>query len=348
MTSINAIKFNSMQGAMLCDEQRGWNEEDMMIMTADKIKPVTTPTIEKKLRFAASYGNTGTSSIGDELKFKIMQKVTDKYNQLVKLKGDTITELMTIEELANEAFNIQIELKHRHIDETFKGRYGFTTSEFLAGKYSKGDESVEIKQEDIIASVHDDITWQKRTGDMTPVFLNAGIIAGYEPREGFRIFHLSLIEHLCEPVQEIFLNDGSGRDMSMVLMTEYTNNLSIPERRGDIDPVEGLFAMINAVNAASRFNLGVGGYFNIILFDGKAEEAQNIRTEISDFRAKLASHIVHAAYLGILTENKAKDLLGELIFEKVSFERVFNSMMKQARNEKKLSRMMRGYKTYTN
>lgn len=346
MTSINAIKFNHEQGAMLCDEQRGWNEEDMMIMTADKIKPVTIQEVENTLRFVASYGNTGSSSVGDELKFKIKNSITTRFTKQKKLKGGNLKHLMTIEELANLAFQMQVEMKHRHIDETLKGRYGFTTKDFLRGSYSNNGKSYDITQDEIISQVHKDIAWLGRSGDATPIFLNAGIIAGYEPKEGFRIFHLSLIEHLCEPVQEIFLNDGSGRDVSMINMTDYTNNLSIPERAGDIEPVEGLFAIIDAVNAASRFNLGVGGYYNIIIFDGKAKNPADIRKEISDYRAKLAAHLVNAVFMNQIDEKKSKELLEALIFGDENFEVVFEKMMKAARNKKSLSRILRGYKNF--
>jgi hypothetical protein len=346
MTSINAIKFNREQGAMICDEQRGWNEEDMVIMTADKIKPVTDPEVEQKLRFVASYGNTGTSSIGDELKFKIRQAVSDRFRKLLRVKGDKAEHLMTIEDLANLAFSIQSELKHRHIDETLRGRYGFTTRDFINGSYTKEGKKIEITQPDIVSKVHGDITWKGRSGDMTPIFLNGGIIAGYEPKEGFRIFHLSLIEQLCEPVNEIFLNDGSGRDMTMILMTEYVNNLSVPERQGEIPPVEGLFALLKAVNYASQFNLGVGGYFNIILFDGRSEDPAKIRREISDYRSKLASHIVLGTMVGLLDQERAHELLGALIFDNEDFSIVYDRMLSLSSNHTRLVHAIRGYKMH--
>ncbi|MBN2383901.1 hypothetical protein JXQ70_13580 [bacterium] len=346
MTSINAIKFNHYQGAMVCDEQRGWNEENMAILTADKIKAVSSHATESKFRFAASYGNTGTSSIGDELKFKIAQAVQQRYQQIIKQKGEQVDSFMTMEELANIAFAIQTDLKHRHIDETLRGRYGFTRNDFLAGSYVKNGTKIEINQKEIVNKVHADLIWKDRKGEMTSIFLNAGIIAGYEPTEGFRIFHLSLIEYLCEPVQEIFLNDGSGRDVAMIYMTDFVNNVSIPERNGDIDPVDGLFSMINAVNGATRFNIGVGGYFNLILFDGHARQGSDIRREISDYRSKLASHIVNASYFGLLQEKYAKELLDQLCFGQEDFDQVFERMMSKADNPRGLSRLMRGYKTF--
>ena len=69
---------------------------------------------------------------------------------------------------------------------------------------------------------------------------------------------------VCEPVQELFIAEGSGLDTMDHLFTEFANSRSIPERRGKIDRVEGTFVMIEGLNQASELCAGVGGYLKII------------------------------------------------------------------------------------
>ena len=84
MTTINALKINHNLGVMMCDEQRHWNPERMKIYAADKIRPVVPPEITERYRTAAAYGNTGTSSIGDELRLTIYREIESKVKELAE------------------------------------------------------------------------------------------------------------------------------------------------------------------------------------------------------------------------------------------------------------------------
>jgi hypothetical protein len=342
MTSINAIRFDEYSGAMVCDEQRGWNPENMIINSADKIKSVIDPDIIQEQGIVACYGNTGTSTIGDELKFNIKKRVRTEYD-LLKEKRDNIPDVfITMEELAKWAFEAQTKLKREHIDQTIEGRYGFSVNDLCRGYYFKDGEKIEIKDKKTVSAIHDAITWKGRTGEMTSVFLNAGIIAGYDEKQGFRIFSLSMIEYGFFPVQEIFLADGSGRDMATVHMSEFSGRKTVPERRGSINRVEGLFEMINAVNVACRHDIGVEGYLNLILFDGR-EKPEKRMWSISDDRAKLASEIVRAWEVRKLNRDKAFELLDELVWGGGVWEKVDTKFWNAVTEPDVLLDILRGY-----
>ncbi|MBN1355580.1 hypothetical protein JXA40_04830 [bacterium] len=342
MTSINAIRFDEYSGAMVCDEQRGWNPENMIINSADKIKSVVDPDIAREQGIVACYGNTGTSTIGDELKFNIRKRVRTEYD-LLKTKKDKIPEsFITIEELAKWAFEAQIKLKREHIDQTIIGRYGFSVNDLCRGYYMRNGQKYEIKDAGTVSAIHDAITWKGRTGEMTSIFLNAGIIAGYEPRQGFRIFSLSMIEHTYFPVQEIFLADGSGRDVATLYLSEFSSRKTVPERRGAIPRSEGLFEMINAVNAASRHDIGVEGYLNIILFDGRETPDHRMRT-VNDARAKLASEIVKAWEVRLMAKDTAMDLLDELFWKGGTWESVDGKFWSAVSSPCAMLDILRGY-----
>ncbi|MBN2054234.1 hypothetical protein JW905_04895 [bacterium] len=343
MTSINAVKFNDRSGLMICDEQRGWNDEGLKINTADKIKPIIPDEITARYGLIASYGNTGTSSIGDELKFTIHQEIAKEFEQRCNAHGGPPDEFMTMAEVADLIFRVQTRMKRSHIDQTLLGRYGFTANDYCRGYYQKDGRKIDIKNADILSEIEASLVWKDRKGEMTSIFLNGGITAGYEPREGFRIFAFSLIDFYYEPVQEAFLADGSGRDLATIVFTDYLNAKTVPERRGDLDPVDATIAALEAVNAAVRFNLGVDGYFNIILFDGAADVPGRMR-EINDHRAKLASEIVSAYHFRLIGEAATRELVDALLFKDNDFTEINERLMSAAADAQHLKRFLRGYR----
>ncbi|MEQ8167323.1 MAG: hypothetical protein ABRQ38_00385 [Candidatus Eremiobacterota bacterium] len=343
MTSINAMKFNDYSGIMMCDEQRGWNEEDMKIYVSDKIKPCIPPEITVDTGLVAAYGNTGTSTVGDEIKFTIFKTLREDYQNFKDKCSKVPKQYKTIEELSVTVFDIIRNMKRNHIDQQLKGKFGFNALDYLKGSYEEKGKKVEIKDKDTISQVHNLITWKDRGGDVKPIFLNAGLLAGYDNKEGFRIFHFSLIQFFREAVQVIYLADGSGYDTVNLLLSDYTSHKSLPERRGNIDRVEGSMELLSALNTASRRNVGIGGYYNIILFNGRADYRERM-VEIHDHRSKLASEIIYAKDKNLISYDTAYGLIDKILFKHESFEEVNSLLEKNCPNPVKLKRILRGYK----
>lgn len=344
MTSINAMRFDRDSGMMVCDEQRTWNPEQMSVNSCDKIRCVVPPNIQKRIGLVACYGHTGTSSIGDEINELIRKRIIKDFEEQFSGKGKEPEKFKTLEEVAELAYEITIEVKRKHIDEQLKGQFGFTASEFISGQYEKNGKKVEIKDKDIVNSIPKYLTWEGRFPEVTPVFLNAGVLAGYEPQEGFRIFLLSMIEPVCEPVQEIFLADGSGLDICDHLFTGFANSKSVPERRGNIDRVEGLAVMLEGLNAAGELCVGVGGYSKIIYINGAEKDRAKILKEIEDYRSKLASEIVMAKTKGFIDRDLAFNLLDNLIFKDQPFWEINNVLFEHIKEKEKFKRLLRGYR----
>lgn len=344
MTSINAMRFNQFQGIMICDEQRSWNPERMKIWTAYKIKPVVPTQVQREQGLVAGYGNTGTSTIGDELRSNISKHVAEKYKMAREEAGVPPSVFCTVRDLAQLAFDIIAQTKHRHIDEELRGKCGFDTKDFIRGYLEKEGEKVEIKDKDVISKANDLITWKGQNEAARAVFGNAGIVAGYEPHEGFRIFLISQAEQFCEPVQAAFLAQGSGIDTTSFVFSDFVSIHALPERRADLDPEEGLLSAIKAVNAASRFNVGVGGYYNILVFDGRQKDNMKKLWEINNHRSKLASEIAFACSGGFLDGDVARKLAASLILRNDPIEDVQKEFLKRSSQRRILARFLRGYK----
>jgi len=344
MTSINAIRFDGNSGALLCDEQRHWNPERMKAFVVDKIRPAVPPALTERYGLAASYGNTGTSTIGEELRFRIAARVESAFREEVERAGEPPERFLSMEDLARLVFEEQSALKERHIDQQLEGRFGFRTRDLCRGYYTRDGEKIEIANTEVSEAAETLVMWKDRKGEARPVFGNSGILAGYSREDGFRIFHFSMAEGFWSPVDAVFLALGSGLDAANMVLSPFASE-SIPEGSGSVDRVEGILNLISAVHAASRNNLGVGGYFNIILIDGKKKGASRIFREVHDHRSKLAQEIVWALEEGFLTPPAARRLIDGLLFGKLGFERGLKEFYGASRNEAKLRRFLRGYRT---
>jgi len=347
MTSINAIKFDFYRGACVCDEARGWDNIGSQIFVVEKMKQIVPERIRRDTGLVALYGNTGTSTIGDELRLKIEQRLGGMYDKALKEKGaESFEHFLTIEELARVMWDCFKVEKHTHIDEELRGKFGFDTADFVRGFYMSGDEKIEIKDPAVIEEVEEFVTW-KSMGDISiSVFLNSGIIAGFEPRKGFRIFHLSQIWQYAEPVTGFFQADGTGLDCVNQVLGNYGAGMTLPERRGDIDAVEGLIAIIAAVNAGSRHNIGVGGYFGIYYIDGSRPDNMDMISEFMDDRSKLASEIVEAYNFGLISRSAVRELINDLIVEDTGFDACDKELRLKTKNAARLSRLLRGWKVW--
>lgn len=76
-----------------------------------------------------------------------------------------------------------------------------------------------------------------------------------------------------------------------------------------------MIQLLRATNGAAKYNMGVGGYFNIVLFDGKEDDPDKRFVEIFDSRSKLASEIVLAFYHDFISYDVSYELIDELIFK---------------------------------
>jgi len=343
MTSINAIKFDDTTGVMICDEQRHWNDERMKIFGADKIRPVVPDEIIERYGIVAAYGNTGTSSIGDELRFKIRQRIHDIYKKRVELEGGPPEKFLTIEEIAELTFNIITEVKHNHISDNLKHRFGFTSDEFIQGKYKKDGEVYEIKAKEIVEKAMKEMAGSSANDQSGAVFGNAGILAGYDPEGGFQIFFYSMRYSFWEPVPCGFWAQGSGSDTANLAFSHFFNDL--PDRNS-IDKIDGTIAAIDAVTEASLNNLGVGGYFNIYLFDGKKQNKERL-IEVNDEKSKFCIEMVHAHNYGFITKEKLREIVNGLLYEGKDLEWASEVIWESAENKIGLHRFLRGYSVNT-
>lgn len=81
------MKFDAYSGVLVCDEARCWGTEKMLIHTSEKIRPITSPEIQRDLGIVVCQGNTGTSTLGDEFIEEVKRRISEEYHQLVEQLG---------------------------------------------------------------------------------------------------------------------------------------------------------------------------------------------------------------------------------------------------------------------
>jgi len=342
MTSINAIRFNRHQGAVIVDETISCGD-GQAVHASDKVQACIPNTVREAYGTVGAIATTGSCSIGQTFKNDFHDWIEATFRAEVDKAGQRPATFLNLDELAAGLFSLVIRVKHQWMSEWLRGQYGFTVPEFIAGSYERNGQKVEIKDTDLQRRITDWLSWKNQTVDVERIFLNAGLFAGYDETCGFQIYHFDLREGYWHRVQTCYFSEGSGRWSADPAMYPFVERLHYDERRGNVDPVEGLVALLAAVNAASEHETGVGGYPTIMLFDGRRPLPDRQR-EIADDRSWMATRVVKAWTSGHLSREDCHQFVQGLLFDDRSADEVYDDFWHRVREPERLCRLLRGYK----
>ena len=344
MTSINALKLNHHSGLLICDEARYWNPEWMIFYTPEKIRSIIREDISREQDTVMFMGQTGTSSIGDEWIFETAREIGSWYDSFVKNKGGIPESFASLRDIADFVFKNITKIKHRHLDDFLKGKFGFDSKELIKGSSGITGSEKPISDQNIIKTAAKYLDFDGNPEEVKGIFGNSQILAGYKPTEGFRMFYMTEKWPVCEEIQEIFIAQGSGRDTCDLTFSRFADKCFLNQRRGKtIDRSRALFALLTGLNTAMNLTAGVGGYPKIIYINGNQENTADWVMEICDKRSHLAREITLAANEGLLKQDFALSLLEELIFCSGDFLKVNHEFFEKSESKEKLFHLLRGY-----
>ncbi len=126
-------------------------------------------------------------------------------------------------------------------------------------------------------------------------------------------------------------------------MYEFVERLSVDERRGSVDPVEGLVTMLAALNSASAHEAGVGGYPTVLLIDGK-KPIKERQQQFADDRSWMATRAVKAWTNGFMSRKDCHEMVDGLFFKSMDADECYSRFWTLVKEPQKLSRLLRGYK----
>ena len=343
MTSINAIRFDQYSGAMVCDEQRHWNSERIKIYAADKVRPIVPAEIRARYGIAAAYGNTGTSAIGDELRLTMYREVDSLFNRKCLEEGKEPDEFLTIHEVARLGWDVIRKMKHKHVDEYLQTKYGLTRKDILRGFKIRNGNEIPIKNPDVIQDAMDNIARSPNLPGSDAVFGNGGILAGFDQTNGFQIYAYSMKEGTMEPAESGYAALGSGGDTTNFIIPQFLNRIGVEGRENGFEPVFGVWALLDAVNMAAEHNLGVGGYYNIVLFDQRGDPDTGMFREINDHRSKLVCEAIRAHRNKFINTASCKGILEGILFQNKTAEWGEDVLWTQTPDVHGMHRLFRGY-----
>ncbi|MCD4783058.1 MAG: hypothetical protein K8T10_04410 [Candidatus Eremiobacteraeota bacterium] len=341
MTVVSAMKFNFHQGALVCDEQTTFGDNRYAYLS-DKIKPLIPPEVTERTGMVAAYGGSGTQSVAAEVVKKTYGEMLQAAEDIKPFSHKSYM-FRTIEDVARFSMKKLLEVKHHHLNDKLYSNFHFNMDDFNRGYYELDGERYDIKQDNVIEKATEYITWKDYQPDVDSIFKNRAIVAGFDPTSGFEIYSLSLMDNECFFSGGLYESIGSGADIASISLNDFINTKVLSIRRTKIDPTEGVVELIRATNACARRNYGVGGYFNIVLIDGR-KSPEKAYTEIMDHSARLASEIVFAGGYELIDHNDMMTLINKLVFKGVPFADVDSEFCKMAKDTKKLSLLLRGYK----
>lgn len=341
MTVVSAMRFDSYQGALVCDEQTTFGDNRYAFLS-DKIKPLIPEQISREHAIFAAYGGSGTQSVAAEVVKKTQREIIRAFTDTA-LSGPSRFPFKTMEDVARFAMKKLLEVKHDHLNDKLYANFHFTLDDFNRGFYEADGDRYDIKQEDIIDKATEYITWKDYTEEMDSIFKNKAIVAGFAPDSGFEIYSLSLMENECFFCGGLYETIGSGSDIASITLNDFINTKVLSARRKKIDPLEGIIELIRATNASARRNYGVGGYFNLVMINGRETPGKQYR-EIMDHKARLASEIVYADEFDMLSAENTQELIGRLIFKEEPFQVIEEDFCRKAKDVKMLNLLLRGYK----
>lgn len=343
MTSINALRFDRYSGIVIGDESISTVAE-MRVNLGEKVRPFLPKQIVDTYGTVAVIGSTGTCSMGDTIQEQLECRIRKIFEKEIEKHGKKPDKFLNVQEIARLCFDVVIDTKNQRLNEKIKGTYNFTIPEFVAGKYEKDGKTHEITDKDTIREVLDQMIWRCKCEEVNYLYMNAGLLAGYDDELGFQIYHFDLRDGYWHRVQNCYMAEGSGRHSVDPAVYGYAENWLLDERRGNIDPVEGSIALIHGVNSASEHEIGVGGYYNLILIDGRQKNHGKRLREINDDRSLLAGHVVKGMSNRFIKYKDAYEMIKGLLFEDAPFEETYDRMWACASNPEVLSRILRGYK----
>lgn len=302
MTVINMLSLGE-EGLAVADEQG-----------TGQIRKSNIHQKLRKLNDLVIYGGSGGADF-------IMNVYNLVVNYLEEAKRNP--ELREIHEIANR---ILISQKNLLRNKCLEANVGIGLNDFLVGSLIDAKmplaENVRNKAEQIV-SRFDEI-------------FNAEILIGGMENGSFCIYEINTSGTGLKtslPYGSI----GSGADESQKTLSNYISNMR-RDKRESIDAVDGLAKLIEATNASTRMNVGVGGTISIAYVT-----KEGIKMPDED-RCRLASEIIEGFTRDLLDKEVTYNALSKLIFENGSFEEIEEEVKQKTIAWEKLDRILRGYK----
>ena len=322
MTVITAMKFNPSHGALVADEQV--SDGNRKVNISEKI---VSGSFEGWMSYAVGF--SGLCSLSNEVELVVPQILAEEFQN----KERSLTARQGVNLFANASLSI----RRSYIDNYLYTHYGLTEEQFQRGKKTNNDESDIFS---ISSRIMDHYIWLigddgKLSREFPLTFV--GLIEA-EEEKGIRLYDFSTLDSgTLSPAAFPYATEGSGSDVADLELADFLENMPRSKRK-DIDPFEGLAALLRATSRAVRRNMGVGGVPSIhILKEGKLLVPE-------DNVSQLAMHIARGTMERYLPKKFEREALESLLYSGEDWKAIDHEMYKTAKDKDGLRRLLSGYK----
>ncbi len=214
-------------------------------------------------------------------------------------------------------------------DSVARTQYGLTLDETLTGKRKDVPLDADVKKDitQMLRHLQDDLN-------------SNSVLLGGMKNNIFQIYLSRFGQGSSTEISWIpYFSIGSGRDEADKILMRYVEQKPRKERK-KIGRVEGMLKLIEATNAASITNIGVGGVPQIMYADAKGVR------EIDEEKCVLATEVVKGLTYEQLSQDFVHEAISSIVFDDpaTSFEDMHEQMKSKAKSWEKLDRLLRGYK----
>lgn len=340
MAFVNGMRFNRNHGAIVSDEDL-WNERFRRRLACDNMHPLLSPELSEALKLYVVYGGAGYPPLHKDVVDNVRVILEEKLSSGKSKKNPS----HTVAEVAEITLEVLRDIIRKRIDQRLLLHYGFNTDDLNRGWYEYNGERIDINQEKVKEAAHKISTGSASDRIFSMLMSTRAMIAGWDPIEGFDMHVLETAPSVKAWIQDGVDTIGAGKYGSAISLARYLNNKPLPERLAGPNPPEGLFELLLSALTASDHFQQAGGNINIVLINSEAKKGEKYR-EIFDDRARLAGNAVRAAHAGLISRDKAIELLQTIVFEDISLENAWKKLEDAVPDNTALDLLLRGYKLH--
>jgi hypothetical protein len=307
MTVVNVMKFNDKEGAIVSDEQS--SNEIRKFEIAEKVCELTLP---ERIML---YGGSGASNF--------LNDVSKEFNNYSKANSS-----VNNRQLANNIGKIASAKKESYSNSYLESNFSLTLADLQRGYRLHEGQRIDIPDRDRIFGA--------LNSNLGKLF-DGSYLTLTKDKENLDIHVINFSLGQAMPVPTPYACIGSGSDTAEESLYSFFVNMTREDRK-NVKPVEGIAALLNATEIASKKNMGVGGTPIIAVI----KDDRIIRP--SEINTKLAAEIVKASVAGVLPKEYMHQAIEDLVYNNRNYSEVNDEMLKQAKDANALNMFLRGYK----
>lgn len=306
MTVVNMLSMGD-EGVAIADEQSSGANRKYNV--AQKLHPINESVV---------FGGSGPADFIQEVYNLTVERIEESKKRNIAVNSRNIYET---------TLSILLEAKNRRKSEILFANYGLNMDEINTGLSAKMGKPLD-------SDLKNNATNLLRQVDES--FSTSILLGGFE-NDKFKIYSLDANRGGIV-ISRPYCSIGSGSDEADKVLSRYVVGLP-RSKRENIDKPDGLVKAIEATNAASQTNIGVGGTPSIFY----AREGKETSVP-GESECILATELVHGMTRGFLDLDYTKDTVYKLVLGNNKFEEIEEEMKTKANDWKAFDRSLRGYK----